>query len=133
MLKPLRRSRRSNLSRYTIVLKNCSFFARHGLLEQEEVLGQRFFVDAEMEVEAGDALVTDSIDNTVDYGVAFAVIERIVVGQRRYLIEALANDIALGLRQRYPQIARVKITVRKPSAPVPGILDYAQVSVEHHA
>lgn len=121
------------MSRYTIVLKNCSFFARHGLLEQEEVLGQRFFVDAEMEVEAGDALVTDSIDNTVDYGVAFAVIERIVVGQRRYLIEALANDIALGLRARYNQIQRVKITVRKPSAPVPGILDYAQVSVEHYA
>lgn len=46
-----------------------------------------------MEVEAGDALETDEIENTVDYGVAFAVIEKIVVGQRRYLIEALANDI----------------------------------------
>ncbi len=32
---------------------------------------------------------TDEIGNTVDYGVAFAVIESIVVGQRRYLIEAL--------------------------------------------
>lgn len=121
------------MSRYTILLKNCSFFARHGLLEQEEVLGQRFFVDAEMEVEAGDALTTDCIDNTVDYGVAFKVIEQAVVGQRRYLIEALANDIALALRSRYPQIVRVKISVRKPSAPVPGILDYAQVCVEHHA
>ena len=87
------------MSRYTIILKNCSFFARHGLLEQEEVLGQRFFVDAEMEVEAGDALETDDIENTVDYGVAFAVIEKIVVGQRRYLIEALANDIAKALQR----------------------------------
>ncbi len=120
------------MSRYTILLKNCSFFARHGLLEQEETLGQRFFVDAEMEVEAGDALITDQIGNTVDYGVAFAVIEKIVVGQRRYLIEALANDIASGLRKRYPQIVRVKVTVRKPSAPVQGILDYAQVSVEQN-
>lgn len=121
------------MSRYTIILQNCSFFARHGLLEQEEVLGQRFFVDAEMEVEAGDALETDDIENTVDYGVAFAVIEKIVVGQRRYLIEALANDIAKALRARYPQIVWLRITVRKPSAPVPGILDYAQVSVEHSA
>lgn len=107
-------------------------FARHGLLEQEEVLGQRFFVDAEMEVEAGDALETDDIENTVDYGVAFAVIEK-RRRQRRYLIEALANDIAKALRARYPQIVWLKITVRKPSAPVPGILDYAQVSVEHRA
>jgi dihydroneopterin aldolase len=120
------------LSRYTILLKNCSFFARHGLLEQEEVLGQRFFIDAEMEVEAGDSLETDSIENTVDYGLAFAVIEKIVVGKRRYLIEALANDIATALRERFPQIRRVCITVRKPSAPVPGILDYAQVSVVQH-
>ncbi|KQQ46825.1 MULTISPECIES: dihydroneopterin aldolase [Rhizobium/Agrobacterium group] len=118
------------MSLYTILLKNCSFFARHGLLAQEETLGQRFFVDAEMEVEAGNALETDDISNTVDYGVAFDVIEKIVAGQRRYLIEALANDIATALRHRYPQIVRVKITVRKPSAPVPGILDYAQVSVE---
>ncbi len=73
------------------------------------------------------------IENTVDYGVAFAVIEKIVVGQRRYMIEALANDIAKALRARYPQIVWLKITVRKPSAPVPGILDYAQVSVEHRA
>lgn len=121
------------MSRYTILLKNCSFFARHGVLDQEETLGQRFFVDAEMEVEAGDALEEDNIDNTVDYGVAFSVIEKIVVGKRRYLIEALANDIAKALRERYPQIRRVLVTVRKPSAPVPGILDYAQVSVEQHA
>ncbi|NLR97359.1 dihydroneopterin aldolase [Rhizobium sp. P38BS-XIX] len=121
------------MSSYTILLKNCSFFARHGVLEQEEVLGQRFFVDAAMDVEAGNALETDEIENTVDYGVAFAVIEKIVLGQRRYLIEALANDIATALRKRYPQIVQVKITVRKPSAPVPGILDYAQVCVGQHA
>ena len=33
----------------------------------------------------------------------------------------------------FPQIVWLRITVRKPSAPVPGILDYAQVSVEHRA
>lgn len=117
---------------YTILMKDCAFFARHGVLDQEEFLGQRFFVDAELDVEAGDALETDNIESTVDYGVAFGVIERIVTGKRRYLIEALANDIALALRQRFPQIRRARITVRKPSAPVPGILDYVQVSVEQH-
>ncbi len=47
---------------------------------------------------------------------------------------APADDLDVeALRARYPQIVWVKITVRKPSAPVPGILDYAQVSVEQHA
>ena len=80
-----------------------------------------------------EALESDSIDDTVNYGVAFTVIEEIVTGKRRYLIEALALDIAKGLCSRFPQIQRAKITIRKPNAPVPGVLDYVQVSVEHFA
>lgn len=118
---------------YTINLKNCAFFARHGVLDEEEVLGQRFFVDAELDVEPGEALENDSIETTVDYGVAFTVIEKIVTGNRRFLIEALALEVAKALCARFSQIRRAKITVRKPSAPVPGVLDYVQVTVEHFA
>jgi dihydroneopterin aldolase len=118
---------------YTITLQNCAFFARHGVHDEEEFLGQRFFVDAELDVAAGAALEEDSIDGTVNYGVAFSVIEDIVTGKRRYLIEALGLDIAKGLCEKFPQIRRAKITVRKPNAPVPGVLDYVQVSIEHFA
>jgi dihydroneopterin aldolase len=118
---------------YTITLQNCAFFARHGVHDEEEFLGQRFFVDAELDVVAGDALEKDSIEDTVNYGIAFTVIEEIITGKRRYLIESLAVDIAKGLCHRFPQIRRAKITVRKPNAPVPGVLDYVQVSVEHLA
>lgn len=121
------------MSMYTILLQNCAFFARHGVHDEEEFLGQRFFVDAELDVTAGDALETDQIKDTVNYGVAFTVIEEIVTGKRRYLIEALALDIAKGLAAKFPQIKRAKITVRKPNAPVPGVLDFVQVSVEHFA
>lgn len=116
---------------YTITLKNCAFFARHGVYAEEEFLGQRFFVDAELEVAAGSALENDDIDGTVDYGIAFKVIEETVMSSRRFLIEALALAIAKELCRRFGQIRRAKIAVRKPSAPVPGILDYVQVSVEH--
>ncbi|MGO4564741.1 dihydroneopterin aldolase [Rhizobium sp. 2YAF20] len=118
---------------YTITLQNCAFFARHGVHDEEEFLGQRFFVDAELDVVAGDALEKDSIEDTVNYGIAFTVIEEIITGKRRYLIESLAVDVAKGLCNRFPQIRRAKITVRKPNAPVPGVLDYVQVSVEHLA
>ncbi|WP_337269866.1 dihydroneopterin aldolase [Oryzifoliimicrobium ureilyticus] len=118
---------------YTITLSNCAFFARHGVHDEEEFLGQRFFVDAELDVAAGQALEQDSIDDTVNYGVAFKVIEEIVTGRRRYLIEALALDIAKELCTRFPVIRRAKISIRKPNAPVAGVLDFVQVSVEHIA
>lgn len=113
---------------YRITLRNCAFFARHGVLDAEKVLGQRFYVDAVMDV-ASEAAARDDIQGTVDYGAAFAVIERIVTGTRRQLIEALAADIGRSLCENFPQISRVEITVRKPSAPIAGVLDHAEVSV----
>ncbi|WP_421912891.1 dihydroneopterin aldolase [Mesorhizobium sp.] len=114
---------------YVIRMKNCAFFARHGVLDEEETLGQRFYVDAALTVEPGRALVDDSIEETVNYGIAFAVIEKIVTGHRRFLIEALALEVAKALTDRFPQINKAEITVRKPNAPVPGVLDYVEVTV----
>jgi 7,8-dihydroneopterin aldolase/epimerase/oxygenase len=114
---------------YTIHLKNCAFFARHGVHDEEERMGQRFYVDAKLSVEPGTSLETDSIYGTVDYGKAFQVIEKIIKGERRFLIEALALNVARNLRQTFPQIKVAEITVRKPNAPVPGVLDYVEVTV----
>ncbi len=116
---------------YTITMKNCAFFARHGLHDAEEFLGQRFFVDAELDVSPSMPLSDDQIESTVDYGVAFEEIEAIVTGRRRFLIEALAQEIASALCARFPQIRRARISVRKPNAPVAGVLDYVQVTVDH--
>ena len=118
---------------YQIRMMNCAFFARHGVFDQEEFLGQRFYVDAVLDVDPGNALEKDDLEGTVDYGVAFLEIERIVTGKRRFLIEAIALEIAKALCARFPQITRADITVRKPNAPVPGVLDYVEVRVVHDA
>lgn len=114
---------------YVIKMKNCAFFARHGVLDEEETLGQRFYVDAELEVRPDMNLDADSIEGTVDYGAVFIEIEKIITGRRRFLIEALALDIAKAICGRFPKVARAQITVRKPNAPVPGVLDYVEVTV----
>jgi len=114
---------------YVIYMKNCAFFARHGVLDEEETLGQRFYVDARLTVEPGRPLEADAIESTVDYGIAFQVIERIVTGERRFLIEALALEVGKALTELFPEIKRAEITVRKPNAPVPGVLDFVEVTV----
>lgn len=114
---------------YVIRLKNCAFFARHGVHDEEERMGQRFYVDAELAVEVHDAVELDRIEGTVDYGAAFRVIEEIVTGKRRYLIEALACDIARTLCERFAPVTQAVITVRKPNAPVNGVLDHVEVTI----
>jgi len=114
-----------------IRLKNCAFFGRHGALESEYELGQRFYVDIDMDVRPTKVLEEDDLESTVDYGAVFSVAQKVVQDERFYLIEALAHRIGTVLCQAFPQIERVRITIRKPSAPIAGILDYAEVCVEH--
>lgn len=121
------------MSTYAITLKNCVFYARHGVFESEQSLGQRFFIDVTMHVEADDALENDDVESTVHYGLAYAIVEKIVTETRRNLIETLAKDIGKALCDWSAQIRRVEIAVRKPSVPIAGILDYAEVRVEHVA
>ena len=39
--------------------------------------------------------------------------------------------VARSLEAQFPQIRRAKITLRKPNAPIAGVLDFVQVTVEH--
>ena len=121
------------MATYTITLKNCAFFAKHGAFVEEASLGQRFFIDVVLDVEAAEALENDDVASTVHYGQAYELVEKIVTGSRRNLIETLAKDIGKALCAWSPQIKRADITVRKPSVPIAGILDYAEVRVEHIA
>ena len=116
---------------YEITLKNCAFFAHHGVFEEETKLGQRFFVDATLKVDPRGALEEDRIEGTVHDGEVFAEIERLVTTRNRKLIETLALDIAQGICETFEQVLHARVTVRKPNAPIPGVLDYVEVTVCH--
>jgi 7,8-dihydroneopterin aldolase/epimerase/oxygenase len=117
------------MTTYTITLRNCAFFARHGVYNEEEVLGQRFLVDAILTVDSKGPLEHDNIESTVDYGKAFKAIEKVIMGKRKYLIEALALEVAKTMCKRFKQIKRAEITIRKPNAPVRGVLDNIEVTI----
>ncbi|WP_114390456.1 dihydroneopterin aldolase [Notoacmeibacter marinus] len=115
--------------RYSIRIDNCGFFARHGVFREEEALGQRFYVDAVLDLEVGDALQTDTLAGTVDYGEAYDLIAEVVMGERRYLIESIAMTTAKTLVERFGPVIRAEVTIRKPNAPVRGVLDFVEVKV----
>lgn len=118
--------------RYVITLKNCAFFSTHGVMPEEETLGQRFFVDVTMHIDDENAVLNDDFSGAVDYGAVYAVIAEVVTKRRFRLIEALAHAVAVAVAEKYAAIERVEIAVRKPSAPVQGLLDYAEARVDYH-
>ncbi|PRX10348.1 dihydroneopterin aldolase [Martelella mediterranea] len=118
--------------RYTITLKNCAFFSTHGVMEEEERLGQRFYIDITMHIDDEAALLHDDFSDAVDYGEVYRLISDVVTGRRFKLIEALAHAIAVSVSRHYDAIGRIEVAVRKPSAPVPGLLDHAEARVDYN-
>lgn len=113
-----------------IDIKGLVLFAKHGVREEEATLGQRFVLDIMLEIDVNDAVKSDRLDSTVDYGEAVAVAEAAFCAKRFYLIEAAAAHVAGVLLAHFPKVKLVRITVRKPSAPVPAAIDYVAATVE---
>src|SRR4051794_35233698 len=113
-----------------ILLEGMRFYAYHGVNPEEQALGQRFTVDAVLAVDLRPAGQSDELANTVSYSAVYKVVRRIVEGEPRQLIEAVAEDIAAAILTGFPPVARVTVTVRKPEVPMKGsMLDAAGVRI----
>ncbi len=111
-----------------IRLKNMVFYGYHGLIDSEKDLGGKFEVDLELFRPLKKAGRTDDLQNTLDYEAIFRTVEECTKTNKFYLIEALADSIAKLLLNKY-DLAKVIVRVRKPHAPVHGILDTVEVEI----
>jgi dihydroneopterin aldolase len=112
-----------------IELRGLVVFGRHGYLEEERRLGQRFLVDLWVDVR-GEATDTDRIEDTVDYRRLAALVRELFGGPERLLLEGLAGAIADGIVERHSAVEHVRVRVRKPDVVLDPPVEYAAVVVE---
>ena len=105
----------------SIQLHNLEFYAYHGLLPQERVVGGHYRVDVELSLTPPlRALTEDVIDDTVNYAEVYALIRQ-QMEQPVNLLEHLAHRITQGLYAQFPQIQAVKLSITKVTPPISGI------------
>ena len=112
-----------------IILHNMVFRGRHGVHPAERELGQRFEVDVELVLDLTRAMGSDALQDSVDYGRAFAIVREEVEEHQYQLLEGLARAIIRRLMAELP-IVSVLVRVRKPQAPLRGALSYAAVEIQ---
>lgn len=112
-----------------IKMKNLQFYGYHGLLSEENKLGQRFNVDAELIVDLKRAGESDKMEDSIHYGYAFETIQEVVEGEAKNLIEAVAEEIANKLLSRFDLLQACQITVIKPDPPIRGHYDSVAVEI----
>jgi dihydroneopterin aldolase len=111
-------------------ISRLALHGRHGALEAERSLGQHFFLDLEITAEIGNAATTDDVGDTLHYGQVIKAATAAFNARSFNLIETAATAVAEELMTRFPAIARIRVTVHKPSAPVAAMIDDLSVSVE---
>lgn len=112
-----------------IVLKGMEFYGYHGVMEQEQQLGQKFVVDVELELDLQEAGTSDNLAATVSYADVYEVVNRVLTGPPRQLLEAVAEDVAIGVLS-YSRVKLVRVRLKKPQAPIAGHFNYMAVEIE---
>lgn len=102
-----------------IIVERIVCFGYHGVLLEEQTMGQEFQVSLELGIDLS-AHKDDQIDQVPDYRAAVSIVEEVMYGQSRRLLETLACRIADKLLT-IPGIIEATVEVRKPNPPVPGV------------
>ncbi|HLR54180.1 MAG TPA: dihydroneopterin aldolase [Pseudogracilibacillus sp.] len=111
-----------------IKLNQLQFYGYHGLFPEENKLGQRFIVDVELYLSLKKAGQTDDMYDSIDYGKAYEVLQSIVEGEAKNLIEAVASESATVLLSTFSKLKACRIQIIKPDPPIRG--QYESVAVE---
>ena len=115
-----------------IFLRGMRFMACHGVLPHEREVPQPFEVDVEMGLDLRAAGESDDLDDTVHYAEVYDVVSTVLTVTRKYLIEALAEEIADDLLRDFDALRWVRVTVHKPAAPIDGIFSDVGVTILRH-
>src|ERR671910_2745653 len=111
-----------------VELRGLSIYTHHGVTDSEQEVGQRLEFDISFDVPDCDAVLTDRLEDTVDYA-QVADIVALAATERSYrTLERLANVIAERLMERYGSES-VRVRAAKPEPPLPLAIEEVAVEV----
>ena len=113
-----------------ILIENLTLFANHGVLPEENRLGQKFVLSGKLYLDTSAAAAEDDINKTVNYAEICAMITEFTRANTCKLIETAIEQIAEEILVNYPLIKSVDLTLRKPWAPIGLPVDCAGVSIK---
>lgn len=112
----------------SIELKNMRFFAHHGVLPQERVIGNEFVVNLKLETDFSIACKTDEVEDTLNYAHIFDLVKAEMQTPSN-LLEHVAGRILRKIRETYPNLGAIEIRVAKMYPPVSGEAEMAEVVI----
>ena len=105
-------------SAVTVEIRRLSVFTHHGTTEAERQIGQRLEFDVSFDVPDCDAVLTDRIDDTVDYGEVCDVVALAATDRDYNTLERLCRVVGERIIERFG-CESVQVRAFKPEPPLP--------------
>ena len=106
-----------------IFIKGVLIHARHGVMEHESEVGQRFVIDLELDTDLSASSRSDRLSDTVSYSDVVETATAAFKDTNYRLLERAAGAVADAILATFARIRAVKVTVHKPHAPIAAIFE----------
>src|SRR3954464_8440997 len=111
-----------------VEVRGLSIYTHHGVTDAEQEVGQRLVLDISFDVPDCDAVLTDRLEDTIDYA-EVADIVALAATERSYkTLERLSGGIAARLMERFGSDL-VRVRSAKPEPPIPLAIEEVGVEV----
>jgi len=105
----------------TIFINGLVLHAYHGVMPHEGKVGQPFILDLALDIDLAQAAKSDKVADTISYDQVVRTASDAFTTRRYKLIEAAGAAVADAVLAAYARVEQVRVTVRKPHAPVAAV------------
>lgn len=112
-----------------VEVRGLSAFGAHGVSDAEREVGRRIVLDIAFTVPASDAVASDELAGTIDYGAVTALAARIVRDRSTHTLEHLCGVIADAITDEFDGVTDLEVRAAKPDPPVPEAVGEVAVTL----
>lgn len=118
-----------NIRHSYIVLEGVRCYAYHGVMPQENLVGNEYIITLRLKVDIGRAAETDEVADTVSYADVYeAVKEEMSIPSK--LLEHVCGRIVGRLFADFPSVKEIEIKLSKRNPPMGADIDTAAIEMK---
>lgn len=112
-----------------IIIEEMEFYAFHGHYREEQIVGNRFLVDLEMEADMTRPAESDRLEDAINYQIAYKLIKDEMRQKKSKLLENIAKRILDSLFEHLKGVEKATIRIRKMNPPMGGRIGSVSVTL----
>jgi dihydroneopterin aldolase len=111
-----------------VEIRGLSIYTHHGVTDAEQEVGQRLEIDVAFDVPDCDAVLTDRLEDTIDYAEVCDIVSLAATERSYRTLERIAHVIGERILERFGS-ERVRVRAAKPEPPLPLAIEEIAVEV----